>query len=106
MPGEREHEPLTAVPTTREELLTITLEPSHSRSHMGSSARTTLDTSDPDDARTFRLLREADASGAFGPHGFQNCQLGPELYTIAFYPGGALDLLERKQPVSGGRGTT
>jgi hypothetical protein len=93
MPGEREHEPLTAVPTTREELLTITLEPGHSRSHKGSSASTTLDTSDPDDARTFRLLREADASGAFGTMRFYFRRIGSSLYDVEMYPGAAAELL-------------
>jgi hypothetical protein len=65
----------------------------------------TFDTRDSEQARTLRILEEADASGAFGPDGFRCCELGPELYTVAFYPGGALDMLEHK-PVAGARETT
>jgi hypothetical protein len=93
MPGEREHEPPTAVPTTREELLTITLEPGQSRSRKGSPARTILDTSDLDDARTLRILREADASGAFGTNRFYCRRIGPSLYKVEIYPGAAAELL-------------
>jgi hypothetical protein len=93
MPSERDHEPQTAVPTTRDELLTITLEPGQSRSHIGSPARTKLETADPDDARTLSILREADESGAFGTNRFHRRRIGPSLYEVEIYPGAAAELL-------------
>ena len=93
MPSEWEHEPLTAVPTTREENLTITLVPDKSRSGKGSPARTILDASDQDDARTLRILREADASGAFGTNRFYCRRIGPSLHEVEIYPDAAAELL-------------
>jgi hypothetical protein len=52
----------------------------------------TFDTSDPEQARSLRILRQADASGVFGPDGFRCWQVGPEHYTVGFHPGGALEL--------------
>jgi hypothetical protein len=68
--------------------------------------RAIIDSSDPDHAQSLRILKEADASGAFGPNGFRCQQLESELYAVQFYPSVALALLEVKQPVSRARETT
>jgi hypothetical protein len=67
--------------------------------------RVKFDTSDLNQARSLRILKEADASGSFGPNGFRCYQLGPHLYTVAFYPGWAKELHSRKPLLSGERET-
>jgi hypothetical protein len=71
----------------------------------GHPIRVVIDSSDWDQARSLRILKEADAFGAFGPDGFRCYQLGPELYTVAFYPGWAKELHSCKPPHSGDRET-
>jgi hypothetical protein len=68
--------------------------------------RATFDTSDPDQSRSLRILKEADASGAFGSDGFRCQQLGPELYAVEFYPGGALSRVNRQPPFTDKREAT
>jgi hypothetical protein len=72
----------------------------------GHPIRVVFDTSDSDQGRSLRILKEANSSGAFGSEDFRCCRLGPALYAVEFYAGGALALLEEKQPVSGPRETT
>jgi hypothetical protein len=83
----------------------MSLAPNQFYPRKGHPIRVGFDTSDPDLARSLRILKEANASGAFGSEGFRCYQLGPELYTVEFYPGGALALLEEKQPLYGARET-
>jgi hypothetical protein len=77
---------------TRKEDLMITLA-SHqfylSKSH---PIRDVFDTNDLDQARSLRVLKEADASGSFGPNGFRCRQLDPSRYAVDFFPGGAQEL--------------
>jgi hypothetical protein len=74
--------------------------------HRGHLVRVVFDTSDPDQARSLRVLKEADASGSFGPDGFQCQQRGPELYAVAFRPGWDKELLDHKAPQSAAREAT
>jgi hypothetical protein len=82
------------------------LYPAHKQIDERPHIRVTFDTSDLAQARSLRILEEADASGAFGPDGFRCRQLGSELYAVHSYPGGALALLEERQPISNAQETT
>jgi hypothetical protein len=52
--------------------------------HRGHPIRALFDISDPDQAQSLRIIKEADASGSFGPDGFRCRQLRTELYAVEF----------------------
>jgi hypothetical protein len=72
----------------------------------GHSVEVVFNGNDPDQARSLRILREAEEAGSFGPDGFRCWQLGPELYAVEFYPGGALSRVNRQPPFTDKREAT